>query len=331
MGLANLEATPGWPHDGALRTGALVSAFRIERVLGTGGMGTVYRARHVVDGRVAAVKVLRKDQMRLERAVDRMMREAAILATVSHPGIPPLHECGLLADGRTWIAMELVEGTPLTVRMAEAPLGHEVVTELISQIAQVLAAAHERGVTHRDLKPENVLLTPLDEQFPLRLIDWGIAHHVAGARYTNHDEAIGTPTYMAPEQARGGPTDGFCDVYGLGVLAYHALTGKPPFTGATSVEILVQHLQKPVPSLAPRCPDAPVGLVDLVEKMLSKRFEERPTAVDVQLTVARLRADGAAPTYANLGVDGTAPIARMPMEADETATTPIRPRPPGAD
>ena len=326
MGLADLEAAPRLPHDGALRTGALVSAFRIERLLGTGGMGAVYRARHAVDGRVAAVKVLREDQLRLERAVDRMMREAAILATVSHPGIPPLYECGLLADGRTWIAMELVEGTPLTVRMADGPLGHAAVCELIGHIAEVLAAAHERGVTHRDLKPENVLLTPLDEQFPLRLIDWGIAHHIAGARYTNHDEAIGTPTYMAPEQARGGPTDGFCDIYGLGVVAYQALTGKPPFTGTSSVEILVQHLKKPVPSLAPRCPDAPVGLIELVEKMLSKRFEERPTAAEVQLAVEDLCSDRSAPTYANLGVEGTAPIERVPLAVDDAATTPIRPR-----
>ena len=113
------------------------------------------------------------------------------------------------------------------------------------------------------------------------MIDWGIAHHLAGARYTNMNEAIGTPTYMAPEQARGGPTDGHCDVYGLGVVAYQALTGRPPFVGATSVEILVQHLNRPIPALAPRCPDAPYGLVELVEHMLVKNFEERPSAAEV--------------------------------------------------
>jgi eukaryotic-like serine/threonine-protein kinase len=305
----------------------VVSAYRIERLLGTGGMGSVYRARHVVDDRVAAVKVLREDQLRLDRAVDRMMREATILATVAHAGIPALYECGLLPDGRTWIAMELVEGTPLTVRMAEAPLPHDVVADLIGQIADVLAAAHAAGVTHRDLKPENILLTPLDDRFPLRVIDWGIAHYATGARYTNHDEAIGTPTYMAPEQARGGPTDGFCDVYGLGVLAYHALVGRPPFTGSTSVEILVQHLKKRVPALAPRCPDAPIALVELVERMLSKRFEDRPSAAEVQAALTQLRTERAASSV-RVDAEGTAPRERIPVALDDLdpATVPIRPR-----
>ena len=104
------------------------------------------------------------------------------------------------------------------------------------------------------------------------------------------NEAIGTPTYMAPEQALGGPTDGHCDVYGLGVVAYHALAGRPPFLGQTSVEILVQHLNRPVPALAPRCPDAPYGLVDLVERMLVKNHAERPSADEVRRELAELRA-----------------------------------------
>jgi serine/threonine protein kinase len=294
------------PHEATLRTDHMVSAYRIEKLLGTGGMGWVYRARHVLDDRVAALKVLREDQVDQVRAVDRMMREASILATVGHPGIPVLQECGLLADGRPWIAMELVEGTPLSTRMRDAPLPHAFVSELVACVAEVLAAAHARGITHRDLKPENILLTPTDPQFALRLIDWGIAHHHAGARYTNHDESIGTPTYMAPEQARGGPTDGYSDVYSLGVLAYQALAGRAPFVGASSVDILVQHLNRPVPALAPRSPEAPYGLVELVERMLAKRFEERPTAVDLCAAIAELRSTQPMPSYLLFAVDGTA-------------------------
>ena len=296
----------------------MVSAYRIERLLGTGGMGWVYRASHVIDGRTVALKVLREDQLRQERAVDRMMREAAILASVSHGGIPQFYECGLLGDGRPWIAMEIVLGTPLSLRMTEGPLDHDFVIELVSNVAGVLAAAHERGVTHRDLKPDNILLTPLDGAYPVRVIDWGIAFHENGGRYTNHDEAIGTPTYMAPEQARGGPTDGYCDVYGLGVVAYQALTGRPPFVGSTSVEILVQHLNRPVPALAPRCPDAPFGLVELVERMLAKNYRERPTASEVQAELRKLRLETAAPTYTVYFVDGacdgTAPVVRCDVE-----------------
>jgi serine/threonine protein kinase len=317
-------------HAGSLRTGDMVSAYRIERLLGTGGMGWVFRARHTVDDRVVALKILREDQVRQERAIDRMMREASILATVSHGGIPQFFECGLLPDGRPWIAMELIHGTPLSVRIAEGMLPHDLVIELVANVAGVLAAAHARGVTHRDLKPDNILLTPTDATYPVRVIDWGIAHHMAGARYTNHDEAIGTPTYMAPEQARGGPVAGYSDIYGLGVVAYHALTGRPPFVGASSVEILVQHLNRPVPALAPRCPDAPFGLVELVERMLEKPYDQRPSAGDVQDTLGTLRAEAAAPTYMFYAVDGahegTSPCQRLELDAEpEPATVLVRP------
>ena len=273
-------------------------------------MGWVYRAVHVLDERVVALKVLREDQVGLDRAVDRMMREAAILASVSHAGIPRFYECGLLDDGRPWIAMELIEGAPLQARMQRGTLSADEVLDFLGATADVLAAAHARGVTHRDLKPDNIFLTPTSS-FPVRLIDWGIAHHLAGARYTAMNEAIGTPTYMAPEQARGGPTNGHCDVYGLGVVAYQALVGRPPFVGQSSVEILVQHLNRQVPALAPRCPEAPIGLVDLVEHMLVKNFEERPSAVDVRAAVSRLRArpdERAMVCYPVEAIDETGPI-----------------------
>ena len=304
--------------DGPLRTGARVSAYEIEKLLGTGGMGSVYRARHVLDERIVALKVLREDQLEQERAVDRMMREASILATVAHGGIPRFYECGLLGDGRPWIAMELVQGTPLAVRLHEGPLPHHEVLDLVGNVSGVLAAAHARGVTHRDLKPDNILLVPGDPTYAVRVIDWGIAHHVAGARYTSMNEAIGTPTYMAPEQARGGPTNGHCDVYGLGVVAYQALTGRPPFVGSTSVEILVQHLNRPIPALAPRCPDAPLGFVELVEHMLVKCFESRPSAAEVAGAVTKLR-DDRRPAYA---CDDTGPVPREEIIAESEKTAP---------
>jgi serine/threonine protein kinase len=309
----------------AIRTGVMVSAYRVERVLGTGGMGRVYRARHAIDHRVVALKVLHEDQLHHDRGIDRMMREAQILATVPHSGIPRFFECGLLPDGRPWIAMELVEGTSLAARMKHGPLAHGEVIELVGHVADVLSAAHARGVTHRDLKPDNIFLTPDDARAHVRVIDWGIAHHLAGARYTHHDEAIGTPTYMAPEQARGGPTDGHCDVYGLGVVAYQALTGRPPFVGATAVEILVQHLNRAAPALAPRCPDAPYALVELVERMLEKRHEQRPGAAEVCEALRSLRLATSAPTYLFYAVEGTehgtAPVPRQTIELGSTPAT----------
>ncbi len=310
-------------NDGSLRTGSLVSAYRIERLVGTGGMGWVYRARHVLHDGIVALKVLREDQLRQDRAVDRMMREAQILATVSHAGIPRFYECGLLPDGRPWIAMDLIQGTPLSAKIAEGPMRADAVIDFVGQVASVLAAAHNRGVTHRDLKPDNILMTPCDSLHPLRVIDWGIAHQVAGTRYTHHDEAIGTPTYMAPEQARGEEPEGYSDVYGLGVVAYHALTGRPPFIGATSVEILVQHLNRPVPALAPRCPDAPFALVELVERMLSKELAQRPSAAEVHKATAAMKVEHTAPTYMFYAVEGTAPVKRLDVD-DEDQTALIR-------
>jgi serine/threonine protein kinase len=305
---SQVQAPPDERSEGALPTGHMVSAFRVDKLVGTGGMGWVYRATHVLTSQIVALKVLREDQLAQDRAIDRMMREASILASVSHAGIPRFYECGLLDDGRPWIAMELIDGTSLACRMQRGLVGAEEVIDFVSAVAEVLAAAHARGVTHRDLKPDNIFLTPADPGFRVRVIDWGIAHHLAGARFTNMNEAIGTPTYMAPEQARGGPTDGYCDVYGLGIVAYQALTGRPPFIGATSVEILVQHLNRPVPALAPRCPDAPYGLVDLVERMLVKNHEERPSAADVQRELEALRVMPGARAYEECGDTGGVPL-----------------------
>ncbi len=266
---------------GAFVRDDLVSAYRIERLIGIGGMGEVYRAVHVAHGGRAALKILRRDQLERGRAVERAMREAAVLAAIAHPGVPEFYECGRLPDGRTWIAMELVEHGRSLLDRLHGPVPVDEVIHYAGLISSVLAAAHARGVIHRDLKPDNILLSPGDARYPLRVIDWGIAQDDTGVRFTHHDEAIGTPTYMAPEQARNTTADGRCDVYALGVLAYHALTGAPPFTGGTGVEILVQHLHRAPAPLAPRCPEAPIWFVELVTAMLEKDPELRPTAAEV--------------------------------------------------
>lgn len=321
MGSSQAKTPPDERVDPSIRPGDRVSAYRIDRLVGTGGMGWVYRAIHALDERIVALKVLREDQLGLDRAVDRMMREAAILASVSHPGIPRFYECGLLEDGRPWIAMELVEGQSLQSRMQQGVLSSDEVLDFLGDVADVLAAAHARGVTHRDLKPDNIFLTPSDRAFPVRVIDWGIAHHLAGGRYTNTNEAIGTPTYMSPEQARGGATDGHCDVYGLGIVAYQSLAGRPPFVGQTAVEILVQHLNKPIPALAPRCPEAPIGLVELVESMLVKNFEYRPSALDVRAAVARLRARAGDPSYLHYALEDEQGVPVPLIEGHRTPAT----------
>jgi len=322
---SQVDIPPAPDHDfpsGPLHAGHLISAYRIERLLGMGGMGWVYRARHELTARSVALKILREDQLAFDRSIDRMMREASILASVSHFGIPRFFECGLVEDGRPWIAMELVEGVSLAQRMHRGAIDADEVIDIIVSVAEVLAAAHARGVTHRDLKPDNIILAPDDAKFPVRVIDWGIAHALAGSRFTNMNEAIGTPTYMAPEQARGGPTGGHCDVYGLGVVAYQALTGRAPFIGASSVEILVQHLNRPAPALAPRCPDAPYGLVELVERMLAKNFAERPSAAEIRASLAKVRAARQARPYLRLAGEHGDGVPLPVYEITQTTVTP---------
>jgi serine/threonine-protein kinase len=201
--------------------------------------------------------------------------------------VPRFHEVGLLDDDRPWIAMELVDGVCLSARLREGPIAADEASAIVVALASVLAAAHALGITHRDLKPDNIYLTP-NASYPLRVLDWGIALDQAGVRYTNLNEAIGTPTYMSPEQARGGPTGGHCDIYALGVIGYHMLTGQPPFVGNTPIEILLQHFNKQAPALGPRCPDVAHGLIDLVERMLAKRYELRPMACEIDHELHRL-------------------------------------------
>jgi serine/threonine protein kinase len=282
------------------REGDLIGAYRVEGVVGSGGMGWVYRARHALTERVVALKVQRADAQQNTCARDRMLREAQILATLAHEGVPRFHEVGLLDDDRPWIAMELVDGVNLARRLHQGPLDAEQTSAIVVALASVLAAAHARGITHRDLKPDNIYLTPT-ASYPLRVLDWGIALDQAGVRYTNHNEAIGTPTYMSPEQGRGGPTGGHCDVYALGVIGYHMLAGQPPFIGNTPVEILLQHFNKEVPPLGPRCPDVAHGLVALIERMLTKRFELRPAACEIDHELERLRTPSAAYAAYDLG------------------------------
>jgi serine/threonine-protein kinase len=310
-------------RDDVLRTGDLVSAYRVDALLGTGGMGHVYRAHHELTARSVALKVLRLDQLELDHSVDRMMREATILASVEHAGIPQLFECGLLPDRRPWIAMELVAGTPLATVMESGPIDARDVRAFVRAVASVLSAAHARGVTHRDLKPDNIFLTPGCPAHGVRVIDWGIAHHRAGERYTAFNEAIGTPTYMSPEQARGAQADGYCDVYGLGVVAYHALVGKPPFVGASSIEVLVQHLNRPPPALGPRAPDAPFALVELVEAMLAKKPEARPSAEAVVAALDALALQADPQSYASQCADRTAPVPREVDDSRGARTVPI--------
>jgi serine/threonine-protein kinase len=245
-------------------------------------MGTVYRAEHAVLPRRAAIKVMHHELCWTPGMATRMVQEAAILEDVRHPGVVRVFECNVLPDHRPWIAMELVEGETLTQRLEHTPqLPWPEVAKLIADVADVLAAVHTRGIVHRDLKPDNMLLAATDRDFPVRVIDWGVARLGPLARVTMDGLTPGTPLYMSPEQAAGKHIAAPCDIYSLGVIAYEALTGYPPYDGRTLAEVVsLQITSTPIP--LSDCTDAPPELCELVQQMLDKRGPARPMAVDVR-------------------------------------------------
>jgi len=287
---------------------SLVGAYRIVREIGRGGMATVYEAAHTVLPRRAALKVMHGELRRQPGMATRMVQEAAILEDVRHPGVVRVYECNLLPDRRPWIAMELVDGETLANRLHYAsvlPAG-EVAT-LLSDVADVLAAVHRSNVVHRDLKPDNLLCTPTDRDYPLRVIDWGVARMDVLSRLTLDGLTPGTPIYMSPEQTTGRNIAPPCDIYSLGVIAYEALTGYPPFDGRTLAEVVCMHLTRAPAPLRERC-NAPAELCDLVGRMLEKDPALRPGAIEVR-QVSRAIGLELAPAYEAFELSGVEPTA----------------------
>jgi serine/threonine-protein kinase len=245
----------------------------------------------------------------------RIVQEAAILEDVRHPGVVRVFECNLLPDHRPWIAMELVRGDTLAARLAHRHALQPVeVATLLAQVADVLASVHARGIIHRDLKPDNLLLTPNDRDYPLRVIDWGVARLGPVGRLTLEGLTPGTPIYMSPEQATGKNIAAPCDIYSLGVIAYEALTGRPPFDGRTLAEVVSMHLTSQPPAVD-ELVDAPSELCALVHAMLGKEPSLRPGAFEVR-RVAREIALDLSSAYASFELS-PAPAASEAIDADE--------------
>jgi serine/threonine-protein kinase len=294
---------------------SVVGSYRIVREIGRGGMGTVYEATHAVLPRRAALKVMHPELRRQPGMATRVVQEAAILEDIRHPGLVRVFECNLLPDHRPWIAMELVDGETLAARLSRTTtLGASEVASLLADVADVLAAVHTRGIVHRDLKPDNLLLTPRDPSFPLRVIDWGVARLGPFGRLTLDGLTPGTPIYMSPEQATGQHIAAPCDIYSLGVIAYEALSGHPPFDGRTLAEVVCMHLAGEAASLRERC-NAPAALCELVHRMLDKDPANRPMAVEIR-HLARAIAIDLAGAYDAIEIVRDTPRASPP--SDET-------------
>ena len=260
--------------DGDL-SGQRLGGYRLVRRLGSGAMADVYLAEQESLGRQVAVKVLRPETLRHPSAVQRFSQEARAAAALVHGNIVQIHEVACI-DGIYFLAEEYVAGPTLKAWLARrGPLDARQSLAVLAHVGSALARSAEQGVVHRDIKPENLLVTPSGE---VKVADFGLARVLAtadGLDLTQDGMTLGTPLYMSPEQAEGKAVDSRSDLYSLGATVYHLLAGRPPFLGATSLAVALAHIKElPVP-IAEFRPDVPVGLSNIIDRLLCKRPADR--------------------------------------------------------
>ena len=324
------------PDDGAtLRADATVAAYipidplagrvldekyRLDKRLGEGGMGTVYRATHLLIERPVAVKVLHPRFVEDEAAQERFRREARAAGRLQHTNAVAVTDFGRTPDGFVYIVMELLEGQSLRDVLAlEAPLESRRAVAMMLQIAAAVEAAHESGIIHRDLKPGNIFIVqPRNAPPVVKVLDFGIAKLAADTvgdaemhALTQTGVMIGTPRYMSPEQCDGVRLAPASDVYSLGIILYEMLTGVPPFTGASPLAVALQHSSKP-----PRRPTEVVaGIPFELEKLILHALEKKPASRPPDAGAFRRELYAAAK---RAGLDASLSfIAHMPDESEK--------------
>ncbi len=278
--------------------GSTVSGYVVKGKIGSGGMGIVYEGEQPIIGKRVAIKVLRPEIAENPEQVKRLVEEARAVNTVGHRGIIDVFGFGEVSDGRQCIVMEFLDGEALMDLLARNLKEHRAmpiaeVMVILEEVLSALGAAHGAGVIHRDLKPSNIFLCrQRDGSRYVKILDFGIAKlGVHGTTpQTQASMLVGTPSYMAPEQARGGMISPSLDLYAVGVIAFEMITGQLPFLGNSVVEVLMKHAEE-----APRRPSTllmsiPDDVDELILKLLSKKPADRyPTAEAVRIDVVRIR------------------------------------------
>jgi YVTN family beta-propeller protein len=313
--------------------GSVLAGYRIEGVAGEGGMGRVYRATQMALNRKVALKLIVPELANEADFRARFERESHLTASIDHPNVIPIYEAGE-AEGRLFIAMRWVEGTDLrSVIVSEGRLDPNRAVAIVEQVAAALDAAHRGGLVHRDVKPANVMLTATHGDEHVYLTDFGLTKKSTSlTALTRTGHFVGTPDYMPPEQIKGEPAGARADVYALGCLLFHALTGRTPYDRDNEVAKMYAQLHDPPPSVVETAPGTPVGLDTVITRALAKEAEDRyPSAGDLgrasraalsgadPVQPERDLATGLAVTQAP-GLDATAPAAvTPPPELDATA------------
>jgi predicted Ser/Thr protein kinase len=273
-----LGSKPTPPLTTSLEPGqVLAQRYRVQRLLGKGGMGAVYLADDEVLGELVALKVISSAWATDEQAmVARFRREAAAARKVSSPSVIRIHDLGEARPGLLYLSMEYVAGRTLAEVISQRGLVPiEDVRDMLKQICTGLEAAHQAGVVHRDLKPSNVLV---GERGTVKIIDFGLATTAVGDGLTATGAILGTPHYMAPEQVRGKQVDARTDVYAFGALAYHLVCGRPPFAGDNAIAIGFAHLSEPPPPPRQIRKDVPANLEAAILAALAKLPDDRPAS-----------------------------------------------------
>ncbi|HEY2368248.1 MAG TPA: serine/threonine-protein kinase, partial [Polyangiaceae bacterium] len=261
----------------------LGSRFRIEREVGRGGAGVVYRAEDERTGAPVALKVVGSEAGVAPKEEARLMREGEVLQSLDHPGIVRVVASGVLEEtGQPYLAMEWLEGEDLAARHRRSPLTFPQCIELGIFVAHALEAAHDAGIVHRDVKPSNIFMCdvkPERAEFldaAPKLVDFGVAMS-DDVRVTRSGDVVGTPAYMAPEQARGdAPIDARCDIYSLGATLFELVANRPPHVGPTAIATLARLVTTAPPRLRDLRRNVPPMLDNLVHRMLSTEVMDRP-------------------------------------------------------
>jgi eukaryotic-like serine/threonine-protein kinase len=263
--------------------GTMLGSYRIAGELSRGGMGAVYRAQHTVLERDVAIKLLRPELTEHAELVQRFLNEAKAASAIRHPGIIEVLDFGHAADGRAYFVMEMLDGESLARRIELAgKLTERDAATIARGIASALSAAHAKGIVHRDLKPDNVFLVvdPDVGERP-KVLDFGIAKLSDGSKHTQTGALMGTPLYMAPEQARAARTiDRRADLYSLGCVFYEMLVGEPPFVAFGAGEIVALHLFGTARRPSERGVSVSPLVEDLVMRLLEKDPEDRYQSAD---------------------------------------------------
>ena len=305
---------PAEPDD--MQRGDKAGPWVVERELGRGGMGAVYAVIHEDIGKRAALKVMHRKLISGSSA-ERILQEARVVNQVAHPNIVDIFETGTFADGRPYIVMERLEGMPLSYRADEAKILPDQVIAILLQVCDALIAAHAANIVHRDLKLDNVFLidNPDDPATPrVKLLDWGIAKVISNdVRHTIEGQLVGTPQYLAPEQARGAAVSPQTDVYSLGVMAYELFLEQLPFEAETSAEIMAMHLRATPPPPGDLWPDIPPSLESLLLAMLEKDPDARPSMLTVAHTLEIVRDELKMRKHLAVGTGTVAPETPRPL------------------